>query len=53
MALNVKKCTETAGTLLQSIISRAADDKNYVLMASLDLSMAFDIVNTELLVKKD
>ena len=46
------KSTATAGALLQSIISRAADEKNYVLMASLDLSMAFDVVNTELLVKR-
>ena len=46
------KSTATAGALLQSIIARAADEKNYVLMASLDLSMAFDVVNTELLVKR-
>ena len=46
------KSTATAGALLQSIISRAADDNNYVIMASLDLSMAFDLVNVELLVKR-
>ena len=46
-----KKSTATAGALLQSLISRAADEKNFVLMVSLDLSMAFDLVNTELLVK--
>ena len=39
------KSTATAGALLQSIISRAADNKCYVVMASLDLSMAFDLVN--------
>ena len=44
------KSTATAGALLQSIISRAADDKCYVVMASLDLSMAFDMVNTNLLI---
>ncbi len=46
------KSTATAAALLQSVISRAADDKCYVVMASLDLSMAFDMVNTNLLVKR-
>ena len=46
------KSTATPGALLQSIIARAADEKCFVLMASLDLSMAFDLVNTELLVKR-
>ena len=44
------KSKATAGTLLQSLIVHAADDKNYVLMTSLDLSMAFDVVNTQLLI---
>ena len=35
----------------RAIISKAADDNHYVVMASLDLSMAFDLVNTELLIK--
>ena len=35
---------------INSIIWRAADDKCYVVMASLDLSMAFDMVNTNLLI---
>ena len=39
------KSTATAAQLLQSIIARAADDNSYVLMASLDLSAAFDLVN--------
>ena len=39
------KSTATAGQLLQSIISRAADDDCYAVMASLDLSAAFDLVN--------
>ena len=46
------KSTATAGALLQSMIARAADNKCFVVMASLDLSMAFDLVNTELLVKR-
>ena len=32
------KSTSTAGCLLQSLISRAADDNCYVAMASMDLS---------------
>ena len=47
-----KKSTATAGALLQSMISRAADENCYVVMASLDLSMAFDLVNVELLIKR-
>ena len=47
-----KKSTATADILLQSIIARAANDDNYVVMASLDLSAAFDLVNVELLVKR-
>ena len=39
-----KRGTATAGALLQSLIARAADENCYVLMASLDLSMAFDMV---------
>ena len=46
------KSTATVGTLLQSMIARAADADCYVVMASLDLSMAFDLVNIELLVKR-
>ena len=40
------KSTSTAGTLLQSMIARAVDNKCYAVMASLDLTMAFDMVNT-------
>ena len=46
------KSTATAGLTLQSIISRALDDDNYVAMASIDLSAAFDIVNVDLLIKR-
>ena len=35
----------TAGLELQSEIARALDNNNYTLMASLDLTSAFDIVN--------
>ena len=46
------KSTTTAGKLLQSIIARAADDDCFVLMASLDLSAAFDLVNVDLLITR-
>jgi hypothetical protein len=46
------KSTLSAGILLQSLIARATDNNNYVLMASLDLSAAFDIVNVQLLLKR-
>ena len=46
------KSTATAGLILQSIISRAADENNFVTMASLDLSAAFDLVNVEILIKR-
>ena len=47
-----RKSTATAGALLQSIIARAADEKCYVIMASLDLNAAFDLVNVDLLIKR-
>ena len=46
------KSTLSAGILLQSLIARATDNNNYVLMASLDLSSAFDLVNFKLLLKR-
>ena len=46
------KSTGTAGLLLQSLIAHATDNNNYVLMASLDLSAAFDLVNVRLLIKR-
>ena len=46
------KGTVTAGLQLQSLISRALEDDNYVAMASLDLSSAFDVVNIPLLIKR-
>ena len=49
-----KKCKSTATLALQiqSLVARALDDDNYVLMASIDLSAAFDVVNIDLLVKR-
>ena len=44
--------TCTLGLLLQSLISNALDQNQYALMASLDLSAAFDVVNIELLIKR-
>ena len=46
------KSTATAGLIIQSILSRAIDSNNYALMASIDLSAAFDLVNINLLVKR-
>ena len=37
------KSTATAGQLLQSLIARALDENQIVLLASLDLSAAFDM----------
>ena len=44
--------TTTIGLLLQSLITDALDQNHYALMASLDLSAAFDVVNIGLLVKR-
>ena len=47
-----KRSTATAGLVLQSILSHALDKNSYALMASLDLTAAFDVVNIELLLKR-
>ena len=47
-----KHSTMTAGMQIQYLIARALDDDEYALMASLDLSSAFDVVNVELLLKR-
>ena len=47
-----KHSTATAGLTIQSLIARALNDDNFALMASLDLSAAFDVVNVELLIKR-
>ena len=44
--------TSSAGLQLQSLIARALDDDEFVAMASLDLSAAFDVVNVPLLIKR-
>ena len=46
------KSTTTAGLLLQSIIANHTDIGEHVLMANLDLSAAFNIVNVPLLLKR-
>ena len=49
-----KKCksTFTLAVQFQSLIARSLDDDNYTLMASIDLSAAFDVVNIDLLMKR-
>ena len=46
------RSTITAGLTIQSIISRKMDEDNFVVMSSLDLSAAFDLVNLDLLLKR-
>ena len=43
------KSTTTLSLQLQSLIARALDEDNFALMASVDLSAAFDVVNIDLL----
>jgi hypothetical protein len=45
------KSTASAGFVIQSIISRALDENNYMVMASVDLTAAFDLVDVGLLVR--
>jgi hypothetical protein len=48
-----RKCsTSTLSSALLSQISRALDNEEYVIVASLDLSSAFDLVNIDLLIKR-
>ena len=47
-----KHSTATAGLLLQSMIARALDDDEFMALASLDLSSAFDVVDVTLLIKR-
>ena len=46
------KSTSTLSLEIQNIIARALDEDKSVLLASLDLSAAFDVVNIELLIKR-
>jgi hypothetical protein len=47
-----KHSTATASLTIQTLLAGAIDGDNYALMASLDLSSAFDVVNVELLLKR-
>ena len=44
--------TSTLSANLQSLIARALEEDEMVLLASLDLSAAFDLVNIDLLIKR-
>jgi hypothetical protein len=44
--------TSTLSLTLQSLFARALNENKFVLMSSLDLSTAFDVVNIELLIKR-
>ena len=46
-----ERSTVTAAAAIQSMISRALDENNYYVLASLDLSAAFNVVNIKLLLK--
>jgi hypothetical protein len=46
------RSTITAGLTIQSLISREMDEDKFVVMSSLDLSAAFDLVNLDLLLKR-
>ena len=46
------KSTTTLSLQIQSLISRALDEDKHVLMASIDLSAAFDVVNIDLLLER-
>jgi retron-type reverse transcriptase len=47
-----KRSTSSLSSELLSQISRALDNEEYVIVASLDLSSAFDLVNIDLLIKR-
>ena len=46
------RSTSTLSIQLQSMIARAMDEDQYGMVASLDLSSAFDVVNIDLLIKR-
>jgi hypothetical protein len=50
--LKRNRSTLTLSAELLSMISRSLDNDNFVLVSSLDLSSAFDVVNTDLLIKR-
>ena len=47
-----KHSTAAAGLLLQSLVARALDEDNHVILASLDHSAAFDVMNVQLQIKR-
>ena len=47
-----KHSTCTADLTIQLLLASALNDHNFAIMASLDLSAAFDVANIELLVKR-
>ena len=46
------RSTATAGLTIQSVLAHDLDNDKYSLMASIDLSAAFDVVNINLLIKR-
>jgi hypothetical protein len=50
--LILKRILEILSTALQSITARPLDNGKYVLVSSLELSAAFDIVNVDLPIKR-
>ena len=52
MDLKGEKSTTTAALSIQSALARALDGGKYALLAILDLSNAFDVVNVNLLLKR-
>ena len=47
-----KRSTTTAAKHLQAVITRAMEKGDYVAVASIDMSAAFDVINVELLMKR-
>ena len=52
LALKKSKSIATLGLQLQSLIARELDESNYILMASIEFSAAFDMVNVDLLISR-
>ena len=47
-----ERSTVTAAMTIQSKLAQLLENNNYAIMASLDLSAAFDVVNRDLLLKR-
>ena len=52
MASKKEKSTSTLGIHIQSLTARALDKDNHTIMANIDIILAFDVVNIELLLKR-